>query len=76
MQQVEIRVKGRLADDWSDWVGGLSISYGEHGQTTLAGPLPDQAALRGVLDRLSDLGLELISVVTTSSEQTPTIVRR
>ncbi len=60
--QVEIRVKGRLAPDWSAWFDGLAISHLPGGETLLAGPLPDQAALYGALIRIRDLGLELLSV--------------
>jgi len=65
MQQIEIRIKGQIDQDWSDWCGGLTITHTEGGETVLAGSVRDQAALRGLLDRLSDLGLELISVAST-----------
>ena len=69
MQQVEIHLRGHIGLDWSDWLGGLSITHTETGETVLAGTVRDQAALRGVLDRLADLGLQLISVTATSSQQ-------
>jgi hypothetical protein len=65
MQQIEIRVRGQIDQDWSDWLDGLTITHTERGETVLAGPVRDQAALRGLLDRLADLGLQLISVVSS-----------
>ena len=59
----EIRVDGHLTDRWSDWFGGLTIQNEPNGQTTLAGRLNDQAALFGVLTKLHDLNLILISVL-------------
>ena len=58
----EIRVEGRLDDRWTDWVEGLTFSHGADGITTLTGPLPDQAALHGVLNRMRDLGVPIVSV--------------
>jgi hypothetical protein len=58
----EIRVEGSLADRWSDWFGGLAICDEPTGETKLSGPLPDQAALFGVLARIHALNLTLISV--------------
>jgi hypothetical protein len=67
MQQIEIRVKGQIDQDWSDWCGGLTITHTGRGETVLAGSVRDQAALRGLLDRLADLGLQLISVASTGT---------
>lgn len=64
MQIVEIQVKGQIDSSWSDWFGGLSINHTPRGETVLAGPIRDQAELRGILFRLADLGLELISLKT------------
>jgi hypothetical protein len=59
----EIKIKGRMDPRWSDWFGGLSLAYlDEQDQTLLSGALPDQAALHGVLERIRDLNLTLISV--------------
>jgi hypothetical protein len=55
-------VKGHLDDRWSDWLGGLAIERQEDGTTVLVGPVVDQAALYGVIIRLRDLGLSLLSV--------------
>ncbi len=57
-----IRVGGHVDSQWSDWLGGLTISHEADGNTTLCGPVIDQAALHGLLSRLFDLGLTLISV--------------
>ena len=65
MEQIEIRVSGQMDRNWSDWFGGLTIVYTPCGETVLAGPIRDQAELRGILCRLADLGLELISVDTS-----------
>jgi hypothetical protein len=58
----EIRVEGVLAEHWSDWFEGLEIHPDLNGQTTLRGPLIDQAALFSVLARIHALNLELVSV--------------
>jgi hypothetical protein len=58
----EIRVQGHLAGDWSEWFEGLTIAHDSNGETVLAGPLRDQAALFGVLIKVRDLGLMLLSV--------------
>ena len=56
------RVEGHLADRWSDWFEGLAIHRQEDGTTVLVGPVIDQAALHGVIIRIRDLGLPLLSV--------------
>jgi hypothetical protein len=61
-EHYEIRIKGHLDLRWSDWFGGLSIIHLEGNETLLSGPLPDQAALHGLLERIRDLNLTLISV--------------
>jgi hypothetical protein len=58
----QIRVKGHLDEILADWFDGLTISNQEDGEAVLSGCLPDQAALQGVLNRISNLGLNLISV--------------
>lgn len=58
----EIRVNAHLADTWAEWFNGLTITNLENGEAVLSGTLPDQAALQGILKRISNLGLTLISV--------------
>lgn len=58
----EIRVEGYLDGPWAEWFSGLSVSHDEAGDTFLTGTLVDQAALYGVLKRVRDLGLPLVSV--------------
>ena len=58
----EIRLKGHLDDRWSDWFEGLTITLEEGGDTLLTGPVIDQAALHGLLKKVRDLGLPLVSV--------------
>jgi hypothetical protein len=57
-----IRIKGHLTADWADWFGGLTITLEESGDTLLAGPVADQAALHALLRKVRDLGIPLISV--------------
>jgi hypothetical protein len=66
MQQIEIRVKGQIKEQWSEWFGGLAIRHSAPAETILSGLVPDQAALYGIISRLRDLGLQLTSV---SSEE-------
>jgi len=56
----QIRVKGHLGPQWTDWLGGMAIVPTDNGDTLLTGPL-DQAALHGLLKRVRDLGMPLIS---------------
>ena len=58
----EIRVKGHLGCQWTEWFGGLTITQEEDGETLLTGPLVDQAAMHGMLKKVRDLGMPLISV--------------
>ena len=66
MQEVEIRVSGHLDEDWSSWLAGLSVAHTEDGQTVLAGRAIDQSSLYGLLEKLSGLGLRLISVAVAA----------
>ena len=58
----QIKVKGHLDSTWSDWFDGLAITHIEHGESLIHGPITDQAALHGMLNRVRDLGLILIGV--------------
>jgi hypothetical protein len=59
----QIRVTGHLGSEWSDWFEGLSITLQDNGETLLSGPVVDQAALHGLLRKVRDLGLPLLSVM-------------
>ena len=58
----EIRVKGHLDTRWAAWFDGLTLAHGSDGTTIIHGPVADQAALHGLLQKIRDLGLPLISV--------------
>lgn len=58
----EFHVDGHLDSQWSDWFDGLTIHPGENGRTVLAGPVRDQAALHGLINKIRDLGLPLLEV--------------
>lgn len=58
----QIRIKGHLGREWTDWFGGLAITLENSGNTLLTGPVLDQAALYGLLRKVRDMGLPLISV--------------
>jgi hypothetical protein len=80
MQQVEILVKGHIDVEWSGWLGGLAVAHTAEGDTVLRGQIADQPALYGLLNLLSDLGMQLISVSAVRAsepkvegpQQTPT----
>jgi hypothetical protein len=69
MQRVEIRTKGHIDDHWADWFEGLTITHTEQGETVLSGLVVDQAALHGLLAKLRDLGLSIVSVNATETEE-------
>jgi len=69
MQRVEIRVKGRIEEQWSEWLGGLTISHSDPEATVLTGLVRDQAALYGIISRLRDLGLSLSAVSSEETEE-------
>ena len=68
----EIRVQGHLARRWGGWFDGMSVTAREDGTTVIHGTVADQSALHGLLRKLSDLGVPLISVTQTGPEKPPT----
>ena len=64
----EIIVKEHLDIDWSEWFEGLTIVHNDNGETMLSGQIRDQAALFGIIAKVRDLGLSLISVKYTAGE--------
>lgn len=69
----EIRLKGHLAERWAGWFKGLTITLADNGDTLLTGPVIDQAALHGLLRKVRDLGLPLLSVNYLKPGQTETL---
>lgn len=65
----EIRLKGHLDAQWMTWLDGLTITLEENGDTLLSGPVADQSALHGILRRVRDLGMPLVSVVQVNREK-------
>ncbi len=66
----QIRIKGHLGREWTDWFGGLTITLEDNGETLLTGPVIDQAALHGLLRKVRDLGMPLLSVTRVNPGQT------
>ncbi len=65
----QIRIKGHLGRQWTDWFGGLAITLEDNGETLLAGPVVDQAALFGLLKKVHGLGMPLLSVICVKPGQ-------
>jgi hypothetical protein len=65
----EIRLTGRLDAHWGAWFDGLTVSQESDGTTVIRGPIADQSALHGVLQRVRDLGLPLVSVIRVEGDQ-------
>lgn len=68
----QIRIEGHLGRQWTDWFGGLTITLEDNGTTLLAGPVVDQAALHGLLKKVRDLGMPLVSVNRVDAGQVDT----
>lgn len=66
MQRVEIRVESHLDKAWADWLDGFTLTHIEEGETILTGKVKDQAALYGLIAKLRDMGVKLISVYSGS----------
>jgi hypothetical protein len=69
--QYEICVKGRLGPRWSAWFDGLSLTSEDDGTTVIRGPVVDQAALHGLLQKLRDVGIPLVSLTQIPSGTHP-----
>ncbi|HLX57117.1 MAG TPA: hypothetical protein VKR83_08855 [Ktedonobacteraceae bacterium] len=65
----KIRLKGHLGHHWTDWFDGLTITLEDNGETLLTGALVDQAALHGLLKKVRDVGLPLVSVIGVKPDQ-------
>ncbi len=65
----QIRVQGHLDTQWTDWFEGLTITLEDSGDTLLTGPVIDQAALHGLLKKIRDLGMPLVSVNRVQIDQ-------
>jgi hypothetical protein len=65
----EIRIKGHLDDRWATWFEGMTLTRDANGETQITGPVIDQAALHGVLKRVRDLGMTLLSVDRVQPDQ-------
>jgi hypothetical protein len=72
----EIRIKGHLGHLWTDWFEGLTITLEEGGNTLLTGSVVDQAALHGLLKKVRDLGMPLISVMGVEPDPSTTLPLR
>lgn len=65
----QIRIRGHLNRQWTDWFEGLTITLEDNGTTLLSGPVVDQAALHGLLKKVRNLGMPLLSVVCVEPDQ-------
>ena len=65
----QIRIKGHLGRQWTDWFGGLTITLEDNGETLLTGSVVDQAALHGVLKKVRDVAMPLLSVNCVKPDQ-------
>lgn len=64
-----IRLKGHLSHQWTDWFGGVTVTLEDNGETLLTAPAIDQAGLHGLLKKVRDLGLPLLSVNRAASDR-------
>jgi hypothetical protein len=69
VDRYEIRLTGHLDGRWTDWFDGLAVGHDSDGTTVISGQIVDQAALHGLLQRVRDLGLPLVSVTRIKSDR-------
>ncbi len=74
----EIRLKGHLDSRWAAWFDGLSLTHDSDGTTVISGPVVDQAALHGLLQKVRDVGIPLVSVAQVDPDEPdgPTLTHR
>jgi hypothetical protein len=65
----QVRIQGQIDESWSDWLGGLAITPQSDGETLLTGPIVDQAALHGILDKLYAMNLSILLVVQVRADR-------
>jgi hypothetical protein len=65
----QIRIQGHLSQQWQDWFEGLTLTLEEDGNTLLSGPIVDQSALHGILKKIRDLGIPLLSINSIGPNQ-------
>ena len=75
-ERYEIRLKGHLDSRWAAWFDGLSLTNERDGTTVISGPVQDQSALHGLLQKVRDVGLPLVSVTQVDQPDIPTIAPR
>ena len=68
-QTCQIRIKGHLSPQWADWFGKMTVTLEDNGNTLLTGSVADQAALYGLLRKVRDLGMPLLSVICDETDE-------
>jgi hypothetical protein len=72
----QIRIKGHLGPQWTDWFDGMAITLEDDGDTLLTGPVADQAALHGMIKKVRDLGMTLVSINSVLPDRMDTSVNK
>lgn len=65
----QIRLKGHLGLQWTEWFEGMTITLEDNGDTLITGPVADQSALHGLLKKIRDIGMNLLSIMSVESDQ-------
>jgi hypothetical protein len=76
MQKIEIHVKGQIDEHWSEWFEGLNITHTETGESVLSGVLADEAAVYGLITKIRDLGLNMVSIINTHHDNDSKEIRK